>query len=146
VSSPRPVSTDSSRTNAVAPAGTSAPATERNAAPTLNERLENLPFTRAHGKLLGISGLGWALDAMDVGLISFVMAALIKEWQLSPTEASWLGSIGFVGMALGESWQIMLKVGHEVSIAFVVVSCIIAAGFYLRYRRSRQQKANMDVE
>ena len=51
-----------------------------------------------------------------------------------------------VGMALGESWQIMLKVGHEVSIAFVVVSCIIAAGFYLRYRRSRQQKANMDVE
>jgi len=53
VSSPRPVSTDSSRTNAVAPAGTSAPAAERNAAPTLNERLENLPFTRAHGKLLG---------------------------------------------------------------------------------------------
>ena len=58
MSSPRPVSTDSSRTNAVAPAGTAAPATERNAAPTLNERLENLPFTRAHGKLLGISGLG----------------------------------------------------------------------------------------
>ncbi len=88
MSSSRPVSTDSPRTNAAAPAGTSAPVTERNATPTLNERLENLPFTRAHGKLLGISGLGWALDAMDVGLISFVMAALIKEWQLSPTEAS----------------------------------------------------------
>ena len=49
-------------------------------------------------------------------------------------------------MALGESWQIMLKVGHEVSIAFVVVSCIIVAGLYWRYRRNRQQKANMDVE
>lgn len=98
MSSSRPVSTDSSSTNAAAPA------TERNAAPTLNERLENLPFTRAHGKLLGISGLGWALDAMDVGLISFVMAALLKEWHLSPTEASWLGSIGFAGMALGATF------------------------------------------
>ena len=115
MSSPRPVSTDSSRTNAVAPAGTSAPAAERNAAPTLNERLENLPFTRAHGKLLGISGLGWALDAMDVGLISFVMAALIKEWHLSPTEASWLGSIGFVGMALGATFGGLLadKLGRR---------------------------------
>src|SRR5687767_7990318 len=38
---------------------------------------------------------------MDVGLISFVMAALAVQWQLSPTELSWIGSIGFVGMALG---------------------------------------------
>jgi MFS transporter, putative metabolite:H+ symporter len=44
------------------------------------------------------SGLGWALDAMDVGLISFVMAALAAQWSLSATELSW---IGFVGMALG---------------------------------------------
>ena len=38
---------------------------------------------------------------MDVGLISFIMAALTKQWALSPTETSWLGSIGFLGMALG---------------------------------------------
>ena len=53
----------------------------------------------------------------------------------------WTALILGIGMALGESWQIMLKVGHEVSIAFVVVSCIIVAGLYWRYRRSRQQKA-----
>jgi len=130
VSSPRPVSTDSSRTNAVAPAGTAAPATERNAAPTLNERLENLPFTRAHGKLLGISGLGWALDAMDVGLISFVMAALIKEWHLSPTEASWLGSIGFVGMALGATFGGLLadKLGRRYIFALTLLIYGLATG------------------
>jgi len=50
---------------------------------------------------LGVTGIGWALDAMDVGLISFIMAALTKQWALSPTETSWLGSIGFLGMALG---------------------------------------------
>jgi putative MFS transporter len=40
---------------------------------------------------------------MDVGLISFVMAALAVQWELSSTQLSWIGSIGFVGMALGAS-------------------------------------------
>lgn len=48
--------------------------------------------------------MGWAMDAMDVGLISFVMAALAAQWKLSPTETSWLASIGFVGMALGATF------------------------------------------
>ena len=71
--------------------------------PTLSraERLDRLPFTRRHGRLVLGSGMGWALDAMDVGLISFVMAALAVQWQLPPTTLSYIASIGFVGMALG---------------------------------------------
>src|SRR5215211_5974036 len=65
------------------------------------ERLDRLPCTREHGRLVVGSGLGWALDAMDVGLISFVMAALAVQWDLSSTQLSWIGSIGFAGMALG---------------------------------------------
>src|ERR687890_2220326 len=70
---------------------------------TRAQRLDRLPFTREHGRLVVGSGLGWALDAMDVGLISFVMAALLaqEKWGITPGELSWLGSIGFVGMALG---------------------------------------------
>jgi putative MFS transporter len=66
-------------------------------------RLDRLPFTREHGRLVVGSGLGWALDAMDVGLISFVMASLLaqEKWGITPGALSWLGSIGFVGMALG---------------------------------------------
>lgn len=70
---------------------------------TKNERLDRLPFTRKHSKLLIGSGIGWSLDAMDVGLISFVMAALTVQWGLTPTQTSWLGSIGFLGMAIGAS-------------------------------------------
>ena len=70
---------------------------------TRTERLDELPFTSRHTKLVVGSGVGWALDAMDVGLISFVMAALAVQWGLSPTEVSWLGSIGFVGMSIGAS-------------------------------------------
>lgn len=69
----------------------------------VSERLDALPFTRRHAKILGGSGLGWALDAMDVGLISFVIAALSVQWQLAPTEASWIASVGFAGMAIGAS-------------------------------------------
>lgn len=70
-------------------------------APTRSDRLDRLPFTREHGRLLFGSGIGWALDAMDVGMISFVMAALAVQWQLDSTTLSLIGSIGFVGMALG---------------------------------------------
>ncbi len=70
---------------------------------TRTERLDALPFAPAHRRLLTASGLGWALDAMDVGLISYVMAALAAQWKLSSGELSLLGSIGFAGMALGAS-------------------------------------------
>ncbi|MDN5719854.1 MFS transporter [Corynebacterium sp.] len=68
------------------------------------ERLDALPVTRRHVKLLGGSGIGWALDAMDVGLIGFIMAALTTHWGLSHTETSWLASAGFIGMALGATF------------------------------------------
>lgn len=70
---------------------------------TVSERLDSLPFTRRHLRVLTGSGVGWALDAMDVGLISFILAALAQQWALSPTETSWIASIGFVGMAIGAS-------------------------------------------
>ena len=69
-----------------------------------NERLDRLPVTGKHKKLLIGSGIGWALDAMDVGLISFIMAALAVHWGITPTESSWLGSIGFIGMAIGATF------------------------------------------
>lgn len=68
---------------------------------TRTERLDALPFTKQHRKLLVGSGVGWALDAMDVGLISFVLAQLAVQWQVSDTQLGWIASAGFIGMALG---------------------------------------------
>jgi putative MFS transporter len=70
---------------------------------TLAERLDRLPFTRKHLRVLTGSGLGWALDAMDVGLISFILASLAVQWNLQPTETAWIASVGFIGMAIGAS-------------------------------------------
>ncbi|TKH16852.1 MFS transporter [Bacillus wiedmannii] len=52
-------------------------------------------------KLLGIAGLGWLFDAMDVGMLSFVMVSLQKDWGLSTQEMGWIGSINSIGMAVG---------------------------------------------
>ncbi|CEA03102.1 Putative niacin/nicotinamide transporter NaiP [Metalysinibacillus saudimassiliensis] len=52
-------------------------------------------------KLLGIAGVGWMFDAMDVGILSFVIAALAADWALTPTEMGWIGSVNSIGMAVG---------------------------------------------
>lgn len=79
------------------------PPTPAAASATWEERLDRLPFTRRHGRLVVGSGIGWALDAMDVGLIAFVIAALRVQWDLDQTQMSWIASVGFVGMAVGAS-------------------------------------------
>ncbi len=97
---------------------------------TRTERLDRLPFTRRHTRLLVGSGIGWALDAMDVGLIGFVMAALAKQWSLNATTLSWIGSIGFVGMAIGASLGGLLadRIGRRQVFAFTLLVYGLATG------------------
>ena len=94
------------------------------------ERLDRLRFGRPHARLLAGSGIGWALDAMDVGLISFVMAALAVQWKLDPTTLSWIGSIGFVGMAIGASVGGLLadRIGRRQTFALTLLVYGLATG------------------
>lgn len=94
------------------------------------QRLDRLPYTRKHNKLLMGSGVGWALDAMDIGLISFIMAALVKEWGLGDTELSVLGSIAFVGMAVGASVGGLLadRIGRRQVFAITLLVYGVATG------------------
>ena len=97
---------------------------------TRSERLDRLPFTRKHGRLLGTAGIGWALDAMDVGLVSFVIAALVQQWGLSTTETSWIASIGFVGMAIGATVGGLLadRIGRRSVFALTLIVYGLATG------------------
>ncbi|TKJ33618.1 MFS transporter [Blastococcus sp. CCUG 61487] len=96
------------------------------------ERLDRLPFTREHGRLVVGSGLGWALDAMDVGLISFVLAALAaqQQWGITDSELSWVASIGFVGMALGATLGGLLadRIGRRQVFALTLLVFGLATG------------------
>lgn len=97
---------------------------------TRNQRLDVLPLTEKHKRMLLGSGIGWALDAMDVGLISFIMAALAAHWGLTSTETSWLASVGFIGMALGATFGGLLadKFGRRHVFAVTLLVYGLATG------------------
>lgn len=98
---------------------------------TRSQRLDRLPFNKLHGRLLGGSGIGWALDAMDVGLISFLMVAIKQEWGLSTAEISWIASVGFIGMAVGASMGGYLadRIGRRNVFALTLIVYGLATGF-----------------
>lgn len=93
-------------------------------------RLDRLPFTRTHLRVLTGSGAGWALDAMDVGLISFVIAALVSEWDLTPASTSWIASAGFAGMAIGATVGGLLadRIGRRSVFALTLLVYGVATG------------------
>ena len=63
--------------------------------------LGHLPFGVWHVKFLLIMAVAWAFDAMDTGIIAFVLPKLMKVWSLSPGQIGIIGSMGLVGMAIG---------------------------------------------
>lgn len=97
---------------------------------TRAERLDRLPFTRRHGRLLGASGIGWALDAMDVGLVSFVIAALTVHWGIDKADGSLIASAGFAGMAIGATVGGLLadRIGRRSVFALTLLVYGLATG------------------
>ena len=97
---------------------------------SVTSRLDRLPFTRTHLRVLTGSGAGWALDAMDVGLISFVIAALVSEWNLTTASTSWIASAGFAGMAIGATVGGLLadRIGRRSVFALTLLVYGVATG------------------
>ncbi|MEV4735135.1 MULTISPECIES: MFS transporter [unclassified Microbacterium] len=97
---------------------------------SLAGRLDDLPFTRRHLRVLTGSGVGWALDAMDVGLISFILAALTQQWGITKTDAGWIASVGFIGMALGATLGGLLadRLGRRQVFALTLLVYGVATG------------------
>jgi putative MFS transporter len=65
------------------------------------KRLDALSLTRFHYRLIAVGGLGILFDSFDVGLLSFVLAALISAWHLNPSQIGLIASINLGGMAVG---------------------------------------------
>ena len=76
----------------------------------LVSRVQRLPIGKFHYTLLWVIGLGWMFDAMDTGLISFILAKMAEDWAMSPAEKGWVVSIGFVGMAIGAVLQTLMMI------------------------------------
>ena len=49
----------------------------------------------------------------------------------------WTALILFAGMSLGAGWRRLMEIGHEASIAFIVICAAILLFLYLRHRKKR---------
>lgn len=81
-------------------------------------------------KLLLSAGLSWMFDAMDVGIISFVAAALATEWSLTPQQTGLFTSMNSVGMAFGAAIAGIMadKYGRKSVLLWTLVIFSVASG------------------
>jgi len=88
------------------------------------------PSPVSRNRLLVTSGLGWMFDAMDVGLLSFILAALKADWGLSAGQMGWLGAINSIGMAVGAIGFGMLadRIGRKQVFILTLLLFAIASG------------------
>ncbi len=71
-----------------------------------NVQMTSSPSLQTSGRislvrLLVVLGLGWMFDAMDIGLVGFLMPFLSKHFLLTPAEGGLIGSATLVGMLVG---------------------------------------------
>ncbi|MBH9994031.1 MULTISPECIES: MFS transporter [Bartonella] len=94
----------------------------------LISRVQRLPLGKFHYRLLLVTGLGWMFDAMDTGLIAFIMPRLSESWHLVASEKASVVSIGFVGMAIGAvlAGGIADRIGRKTVFAATLVVYSIA--------------------
>lgn len=63
--------------------------------------MQNSLIKKKSNKLLFIIGTAWLFDAMDVGLLSFIMPLIQKEWSLTPTQVGYVSAVTSLGMVIG---------------------------------------------
>lgn len=95
-----------------------------------NKSVQTAHQTISKNKLLRVAGVGWMFDAMDVGILSFIIAALALDWGLSPGEKGWIGSINSIGMAVGAFVFGLLadKIGRKTIFIVTLLCFSVASG------------------
>ncbi|OMF31750.1 MFS transporter [Paenibacillus sp. FSL H8-0548] len=94
--------------------------------------MKNLALLRnpKQRKLLFSAGLSWMFDAMEVGMISFIVAALAVEWQLGAQQVGLLMAINSIGMAVGAAISGLLadRYGRRAILLWTLLIFSIASG------------------
>jgi putative MFS transporter len=80
-------------------------------------------MSKATWTILILVGIGWMFDAMDQGMVSGVIAAIGKDWDLTKYELSWLTSSGLLGMIVGAalSGAISDRLGRRTVILYTLL-------------------------
>ncbi|MDB5083712.1 MAG: major facilitator superfamily 1 [Bacilli bacterium] len=66
-------------------------------------RTHGLPKSPSINRILTVSGFGLLFDSMDNALLAFVLTSIGTQWHLSPGLLGLIGSVSFIGMAVGSA-------------------------------------------
>lgn len=73
----------------------------------ITARIERLPFSSWHVRLVAVVGIAHLLDAFDSLAIALVLPVLVELWHFAPGQVGLVFSIGYLGQivgAIGLSW------------------------------------------
>lgn len=88
----------------------------------ISARIERLPLSKWHVRMMSIAGIAHFSDAFDSLAIAFVLPVLVGVWHIAPSEIGFLISAGYVGQmlgAIGFGW-IAEKYGRRTSLRWSV--------------------------
>lgn len=87
-------------------------------------RLDRIPVSRPHRRLLFQGGLGYLFDAMDGAVVSLIVAfALTSKWDLSAGEKGLIVSSGLWGFAIGAliAGQVADRIGRKAVMMYALL-------------------------
>jgi putative MFS transporter len=67
----------------------------------ISARLERLPFSSFHWRLLLIGGMGYCFDGMDSSSLAFLLPVVSKLWHLTSVQTGLLASSTYIGYFFG---------------------------------------------
>lgn len=91
-------------------------------------RLERLPFSHFHFKLLIMGGLGFMFEAVDAAIIAFILPVLRTKWHLTSFETGLLGSSTYIGFLVGALFAGLLgdRFGRKVIMMWaLMIFCVL---------------------
>ena len=96
----------------------------------ISARMERLPFSRYHFRILSIVGACSFFDAFDSLMISYVLPVLVVAWHFTPSDTGLMISGAYVGQVLGAwgfSWAAE-RVGRVKALQWTVGLMAVMAG------------------
>ena len=67
----------------------------------ITARLERLPFSAFHFRMLIMGGLGFAFEALDAGIIAFILPVIREQWGLTSLQTGLVASSTYIGFLVG---------------------------------------------
>jgi putative MFS transporter len=104
----------------------------------VSARVERLPLSGWHIRMMSIAGLAHLSDAFDSLAIAFVLPVLVGVWNIAPIEVGYLISAGYIGQifgAAGFGWfaeRVGRRGALQLTVAVISV-CSLACVFSWNY-------------